>query len=399
MNQLLYTCNADAESLYRYRPGGYHPVHLGDNLGRGRYKILHQLGWGGYSTVWAARDQSNETYVAVKIAVSEGVEDNRELDTLTAIAAITTDEQDDHVMRMQGHFTTEGPNGTHSCIVLEMLGPSVADYLDSRFAGERLPANTAKTIAKQALRALCSLHDAGIAHGDLHIRNLAFAIPSMHDMSEQNFIDKLGVPRLGEVKRVDNAELGPRLPRYLVRAANYRIPKSMPPPAVKIIDYGQSFQRNSVPEVLHIPLCLRAPEIIFRDNVDYRMDLWSMGCMLFEFFVGQPPFDSIGTTPTILVRQMFQMTGDQVPQRWQKKWHDMDKASPGEESDYILQHWLEKTYFDGYRREDLRREDIVTLGGIIKSMLRLERSARLTARDVLKHPWFEEISYALTYSK
>lgn len=46
-----------AEPAYRYRPGGYHPVHLGDTLSEDRYKILHKLGWGGYSTVWAAQDQ------------------------------------------------------------------------------------------------------------------------------------------------------------------------------------------------------------------------------------------------------------------------------------------------------------------------------------------------------
>lgn len=46
----------DAEPLYRYKLGGYHPVHIGDLIGNGRYEIVHKLGWGAYSTVWAARD-------------------------------------------------------------------------------------------------------------------------------------------------------------------------------------------------------------------------------------------------------------------------------------------------------------------------------------------------------
>lgn len=49
-------CEVDAEPLERYRKGGYHPIHLGDTLKDGRYKILHKLGWGGYATVWLARD-------------------------------------------------------------------------------------------------------------------------------------------------------------------------------------------------------------------------------------------------------------------------------------------------------------------------------------------------------
>lgn len=50
------TCSIDAEPLNRYRVGGYHPITLGDLFNDGRYKVLHKLGWGGYSTVWAATD-------------------------------------------------------------------------------------------------------------------------------------------------------------------------------------------------------------------------------------------------------------------------------------------------------------------------------------------------------
>lgn len=57
MDQRLYISTVDAEPLHRYRKGGYHPVTLGEYLKDGRYKVLHKLGWGGYSTVWAARDQ------------------------------------------------------------------------------------------------------------------------------------------------------------------------------------------------------------------------------------------------------------------------------------------------------------------------------------------------------
>lgn len=44
------------EKLSRYKPGGYHPVHLGDLFKDGRYKIINKLGFGGFSTVWLARD-------------------------------------------------------------------------------------------------------------------------------------------------------------------------------------------------------------------------------------------------------------------------------------------------------------------------------------------------------
>lgn len=53
----LHVCDIDAEPLHRYKVDGYHPIHMGDVLNEDRYKILHKVGWGSYSTVWAARDQ------------------------------------------------------------------------------------------------------------------------------------------------------------------------------------------------------------------------------------------------------------------------------------------------------------------------------------------------------
>ena len=46
----------DEEDLEDYRPGGYHPVSIGDDFSAGRYVIVRKLGWGHFSTVWLARD-------------------------------------------------------------------------------------------------------------------------------------------------------------------------------------------------------------------------------------------------------------------------------------------------------------------------------------------------------
>lgn len=102
----------------------------------------------------------------MKVSVSERGERTREFKVLRAIATIRSEHRGcRHLVQMLDHFQLDGPNGTHSCVVLELLGPSVPDLLDARFRGGRLPGNLAKTIAKQALLGLDYLHEQKIGHG------------------------------------------------------------------------------------------------------------------------------------------------------------------------------------------------------------------------------------------
>ncbi|QDS72140.1 hypothetical protein FKW77_004169 [Venturia effusa] len=330
-------------------------------------------------------------YVAVKISVSERGERSREIKVLRALETIDSGHPGSrHLIQLLDHFQVTGPNGTHNCAVLELLGSSVPDLLDARFGGERLPGKLAKAIAKQALLGLDYLHQQGIGHGDLHTRNLAFAIPPVHSLSGEEFMQKLGEPEIGLVRRNDGKPLEPSMPRYLVRPTSYPVDLSKPSQSIKIIDVGESFLDDDVPDILHTPLPLRAPEIIFGEKPDHRVDLWSMGCMLFELIVGQPPFDSSMITPTILVRQMLETVDDELPDRWQQTWRTMDSASPGEESGSTLQEWLEEMYFDGERNSDLTRGDISHVGRLVRRMLRLEPSKRASAEEILRDSWFCE---------
>lgn len=71
-------------------------------------------------------------------------------------------------------FTHNGPNGSHLCIVTELLGPSleftIAEYHDG---GDRLDAKNIVRVAKLLMQAVASIHDAGYAHGGKRI--------TMHD--------------------------------------------------------------------------------------------------------------------------------------------------------------------------------------------------------------------------
>lgn len=113
---------------------------------------------------------------------------------------------------------------------------------------------------------------------DLHTRNLAFTLPSLQALQEEDFLHKLGRPETAPIHRTDNQPLESSLPRYLVRPTSYHQEIET---SIKIIDFGQSFLRNEPPpDTLHTPFPYRAPEIIFQDKLDYRVDLWSMACLV-----------------------------------------------------------------------------------------------------------------------
>jgi serine/threonine protein kinase len=85
---------------------------------------------------------------------------------------------------------------------------------------------------------------------------------------------------------------------------------------------------------------------------------------------------------------MLDTVGEELPERWQRTLREMDSACPGERSGQTLQEWLEETYFDGEREEDLTREDIIKVGELVRRMLRFEPSDRASAKEILQDPWF-----------
>jgi serine/threonine-protein kinase SRPK3 len=163
-SNIQYIPLEDVERLERYRPGGYHPVLIGDSL-HDRYHIVHKLGFGSYSTTWLARDQIAGKYVAVKIAVAAG--DSRESDILHRLGL--GDHRDEAhpgkaiISPILDEFFLTGPNGKHRCFVSVPARMSLAEAKDaSSIRLFQLP--VARAIVAQLLQAVAFLHSTGIVH-------------------------------------------------------------------------------------------------------------------------------------------------------------------------------------------------------------------------------------------
>jgi len=156
------------EDIEDYRPGGYHPVHLGDVLD-GRYRILHKLGSGGFSTTRLARD--NVGYHALKILKTDEAVLSTELKTLQRLAKLqTVHPKNIRIRGLTDHFVLHGPNGQHNCLVTEVAGPSMHDIYNVPGHGydsgsRRFRVDIAHKIMLQVVEAVVFLHSHEICHG------------------------------------------------------------------------------------------------------------------------------------------------------------------------------------------------------------------------------------------
>src|ERR1700728_1624007 len=123
---------------------------------------------------------------------------------------------------------------------------------------------------------------------DLSVRNLAFNSTRLSHLTEEELFRVLGLPKSEEVIRLDGKPLGEGIPNQLVKSTEWigwPDEDDEDDEDIRIIDLGEAFTQDTVPESLAQPGNLQAPETIFTDRFDYRLDLWRAGLI-----VRFPPF-------------------------------------------------------------------------------------------------------------
>jgi len=98
--------------------------------------------------------------------------------------------------------------------------------------------------------------------------------------NRNDFLKVLGAPESEELARLDGKPLDNGLPNQLVKAAGWDEWIDEDDEDLRIIDLGESFLQGAETKTLAQPRCLQAPETIFTDSFDYRLDLWRGGCVV-----------------------------------------------------------------------------------------------------------------------
>ncbi|KAG9831757.1 dual specificity tyrosine-phosphorylation-regulated kinase 3, partial [Aureobasidium melanogenum] len=245
---------------------GHYIVHDHADLTE-RYSIVKLLGQGTFGKVVQAYDRRRNADVAIKIIRS--VQKYRDASRIELRVLSTLACNDKHNRNKCIHLRDTFDFRNHICIVTDLLGQSVFDFLKSN-TFVPFPSTHIQQFARQLFTSVAFLHDLNLIHTDLKPENILLV-----QNHYQTFTYNRNIP--------SSSNTNPR-------SAKFR--RVLLDPEIRLIDFGSATfddeYHSSVVSTRHY----RAPEIILNLGWSFPCDIWSIGCILVEFFTGDALFQT-----------------------------------------------------------------------------------------------------------
>lgn len=207
-----------------------------------RYEIKGLLGKGSFGQVAEAFDRTENKRVAIKIIKNKTAFRNQAKIEIKLLELMATADEGDahHIVRLTRHFEHKH----HLCLVFELLSYNLYDLIrNTNFKGISL--NLIRKFAQQICQALVFLSspEISVIHCDLKPENILLKHP----------------------KRT----------------------------AIKIIDFGSSCKIGNTMYPYIQSRFYRSPEVLLGLPYDQAIDMWSLGCILYELHTGDPLFNGV----------------------------------------------------------------------------------------------------------
>jgi predicted ATPase/tRNA A-37 threonylcarbamoyl transferase component Bud32 len=211
-----------------------------------RYHVERAIGEGSTGVVFLATRVGMKNRIALKVLRSEVNVSSSMLKRFYQEARAVSSLDHPNVVRLVD-FGLD-PESALPFLAMDFVeGPTLRDLV---VAYGRMPESRATALLSQVAKALVEAHQKGIVHRDLKPANIVVCM--LADGDEHVKVLDFGV--------------------------------------AKVIDEGESNPRVTAPgTALGTPLYM-SPEQVVADAVDFRADLYSLGCILYELLAGEPPF-------------------------------------------------------------------------------------------------------------
>lgn len=235
-------------------PEGYYKVILGELLNN-RYHVQANLGKGMFSGVVRATDITTKKLVAIKIIRANETMKKAGMKEIEILQNLNNADPEDkkHLIRLERYFEHKG----HLCMVFEHLNINLREVLKKFGRDVGINIRAVRIYAQQMFLALSLMRKCNILHADLKPDNIL--------VNENRSM--LKVCDLGSASDATDNEITP----YLVSRF------------------------------------YRAPEIILGMHYDFAIDVWSVGCTLYELYTGKILF--VGRSNNQMLRSIMETRG------------------------------------------------------------------------------------------
>uniref|UniRef100_A0A8C5QG97 dual-specificity kinase n=1 Tax=Leptobrachium leishanense TaxID=445787 RepID=A0A8C5QG97_9ANUR len=334
-----------------------HLICESGDLLRGRYEIVHTLGEGAFGKVVECIDhKGGNTRIAVKII--KNVEKYREAAQSEILVLEHLNKKDPEnkycCVQMLEWFDHHG----HVCIVFELLGLSTYDFIkENGFLP--FPLDHIRNMAYQICKSINFLHKNKLTHTDLKPENILF-VQSDYVVSYNN------------KKKRDE--------RFLKSSD------------IKIVDFGSATYDDEHHSALVSTRHYRAPEVILELGWSQPCDVWSIGCILIEYYLGLTVFQTHDSKEhlAMMERILGPLPLHMIQQTRKRKYFYHDRLDWDEHSS--AGHYVRKRCKPLKELMYCNQQDHVELFDLIHKMLEYDPNQRITLDDAMKHPFFRKLN-------
>lgn len=334
---------------------GHLKYSIGDKI-KSRYEILRTLGEGTFGKVAECRDTRNNNEV-IALKIIKNVDKYREAAKLeiNVLKSINTWKGGGkHLcVGMDDFFDYHG----HTCIAFEVLGLSVFDFLKNNNYAP-YPLYQVRHMAYQLCSAVAFLHENHLTHTDLKPENILF-LSSDFDVI------------FNEKKK----------------KAYKRVKKTN----IRLIDFGSATFDDEHHSTIVSTRHYRAPEVILELGWSQPCDVWSIGCIMFEFYTGYTLFQTHDNREHLAMMERILGT---IPYRMARKtktgyfWHGRLEWDPQTSAGRYVREMCKPIHRYILDESEEHRQ----LFDLIEKMLEFDPRHRIELSEALKHPFFDKLS-------